>query len=126
MTPADASEGFHEWWVRPGVSRRLDRLARESGATFYMVRLALFSALLAVETERFDPILMLLSSNRGPKGLRRVFGPLFSPTFLRVRLDPALSFRDWLEDVRGRVATTRSRTRRSPMSTCWRTSAPGA
>ena len=125
MTPADASEGFHEWWVRPGVSRRLDRLARESGATFYMVRLALFSALLAVETERFDPILMLLSSNRGPKGLRRVFGPLFSPTFLRVRLDPrSASGIGWRTFAAGSPRLARDR--RSPMSTCWRTSAPGA
>jgi non-ribosomal peptide synthetase component F len=71
-----------------------------------MVRLALLGTLLAADTERDDLLLLTFVSRRGPAELRTMFGPLFNPAFLRLRLAPEETFRQRLGRVRAAVAGT--------------------
>lgn len=88
------------------LSRELDRLGASIGATFFMVRLALFAALLAVETDRDDVVLGMYVTNRRLTELQAMFGNFTNLANLRLRLRGNPGFRDWLRQVRGTVVAT--------------------
>ena len=51
---ASPADGLIWWGVDPAISRRLDQVGREAGATYYLVRLAAFVALLAAKAGSSD------------------------------------------------------------------------
>lgn len=104
VADTDPSKGV----VRSGLDRsvvtRLDQLGRETGATFFMVRVAAFVALLAQETGQEDIVLGTYCSNRNRKEFQHMFGYFANLVTLRFRCNPAISFRAWLARVRRTVS----------------------
>jgi len=98
--------GILAWGMEPELSRQLDRLGSSTGATFFMVRLALFAAQLAVETDREDVVLGMYVTNRRLTELQAMFGDFTNLATLRLRLRGNPGFRDWLRQVRAAVVTT--------------------
>ena len=88
----DPSEGLFWWGLDRGVSQRLDRVARDQGATYYMVRLAAFVALLAHETAQHDLVLGTYVTNRSRLEFQDMFGFFANLVTLRLGYDPASTF----------------------------------
>src|SRR5205823_6379890 len=53
---ADPADGVSWFGLEPAVSRRLDAIGREVGATYFMLRLAVFAAVLSAESSQRDLI----------------------------------------------------------------------
>ncbi len=102
-------EGLIYWGLDPDVSQRLDLLRREAGATFYMVRLAAFVAVLAAETGALDIILGTFATERSHLELQEMFGFFVNLVTLRLRCDLTCTFRAWVSTVRQAVAETEAR-----------------
>jgi hypothetical protein len=102
----DPAEGVIYWGLAPEISQRLNDRAREQGATYYMIRLAAFVALLAAETGESDMVLGTYVTNRNRIALQTMFGLFVNLLTLRVRCDPDMSFRELLSAVREQVATS--------------------
>jgi non-ribosomal peptide synthetase component F len=90
------------------VSRRLDLVGRECGATYFVVRLAAFTALLAEEVGRDDLLIGTHFSDRRAE-FQNTFGCFYNPAVLRLRCDRRSSLRDWSTAVRDAVVQTQSR-----------------
>jgi len=99
----DPNEGSIEIEMHPRVSRRLARLARENGATFYMARLAAFVVLLSSMSGQSDVLIGTHVANRNRPALRDIFGYFANLIPLRFFVEPSMSFRQWLQVVRRRV-----------------------
>jgi amino acid adenylation domain-containing protein len=100
-------------WSRPedaAVSQRLARIAQDNRATYYMVRMAAFLALLAAETAQPDQVIGTYVTNRTRVALQRLFGPFANLATIRIRCDERSSFPDWLAAVRRRLLETEART----------------
>jgi amino acid adenylation domain-containing protein len=107
---APPSDGRCAPEIEPEVSGRLDRLARESGATHFMVRVALFAAQLAREIGQDDLVLTTFFSTRNSLELQAMFGHFFNGAILRLRTNEQQTFREWLDRVRAVVVETSART----------------
>ncbi len=108
----DAAKSDGAVWssVPPEVSRRLDSLGREVGATYYMVRLAIFAAQLAAETGRDDVVVGTYVTKRRRRELQAMFGPFVNVTAVALRLAEDETARRWLGQVRDVVAETSAHT----------------
>jgi amino acid adenylation domain-containing protein len=102
----EPSDGVVWWGLRPESARALDRLGREAGATYFMTRLAVFAAELALETGREDIVVGTYVTNRRLAELQVLFGDFSNLATLRLRLDGEASFRQWLARVRAVVLET--------------------
>jgi non-ribosomal peptide synthetase component F len=95
------------WWgLEPEVSEGLNRLGRETGATYYMVRLALFAAALALETGRDDIVLGAYVTTRRRPETQAMFGFFSNLTTFRLDFAGAPTFRECLARVRAVVVET--------------------
>jgi amino acid adenylation domain-containing protein len=103
---ASPSDGVIYWGLAPEVARGLDRLGRETAATYYMVRLAVLAAHLAIETEGYDVVLGTYATGRALPETQAMFGFFSNVVTLRLRLAPDLTFRQVLERVRACVTDT--------------------
>jgi amino acid adenylation domain-containing protein len=97
------SDGVLQWEVDRKISKRLQDLGRAQRATYYMVRLAAFIALLAAETRQNDIIIGTYVTNRNHSMLQNIFGFFVNMAILRIRYEPKKSFREWLPAVRDTV-----------------------
>jgi Condensation domain len=100
---AHRSEGLIYWGLPPEVSRGLDRLGQEAGATYYMVRLAVLVSQLVTETGVHDLVLGTYSDGRRLPETQAMFGWFGNLVTLRFQLEPDLPFRQVLERVRASV-----------------------
>jgi hypothetical protein len=103
---ADPSEGVIFWGLAPEVSRELDRLGRDAAATYYMARLAVFAAQLAIETGDYELVLGTYATGRRLAETQAMFGWFSNLVTLRLRLEPHLDFRQVLARVRACVTDT--------------------
>jgi non-ribosomal peptide synthetase component F len=103
---AAVSDGVIWWGLAPEVSEGLERLARDAGATFYMVRLAIFTAALALETGRDDVVLGAYVTTRRRAETQAMFGFFSNLTTFRLDFAGHPTFRDWLGRVRDTVVET--------------------
>jgi amino acid adenylation domain-containing protein len=103
---AAASDGVFWWGLAPEVSEGLGRLARDAGATFYMVRLAIFAAALALETGRDDIVLGAYVTTRRRAETQAMFGFFSNLTTFRLDFAGRPTFREWLGRVRATVVET--------------------
>jgi hypothetical protein len=103
---ADPAEGVIFWGLDPDVSRGLDRLGHEAAATYYMVRLAVLAAQVALETASYDLVLGTYASGRRLAQTHGMFGFFSNVVTLRLRLAPDLTFRQALRHVRACVIDT--------------------
>jgi non-ribosomal peptide synthetase component F/acyl carrier protein len=92
-------------WLRlpPELTTDLESLRREQGATYFMVRLAAFTALLAIMSDTSDLVVGSYTTTRRQVDTRDIFGFFANPVALRVRFEGSPSFGDWLAEVRAAV-----------------------
>jgi acyl carrier protein len=102
----DARVGFG---IRTEESRALDDVARSVGATSYAARLAVFAALIGIETGAEEVQLGAYATNRRTAEAQSVFGFFSNMITLILPFDAGLSFRDWLVRVMGTVADAGAR-----------------
>jgi amino acid adenylation domain-containing protein len=110
LDDAPPSDGLYARDMEADVSQRLDGLGREVGATYFMVRVALFAAQLAREVGQDDVVLTSFFSTRHSLELQAMIGHLFNGAILRLRADERATFREWLHRVRAVVVETSART----------------
>jgi hypothetical protein len=106
---APPEDGIIYWGVQPGEAVALDEQARAEGTTPYVVRLALFTALLGLETGQEEIVLGTYAMTRTLPETRSMFGFFSNPITLIIQFDPKLSFRRWLSRVREVVAEAKAR-----------------
>jgi amino acid adenylation domain-containing protein len=97
------ADGVVEVANPPGVSAMLDGLGGELGATYFMTRLALFSALIGLETETHDLTIDTYLTLRGRAELRSTFGPLINQAVIRLRFRDDISLEQWVSTVRSEI-----------------------
>ena len=111
-TPAsglDPREGDIRFSVDPDVVRALDRLARDQGGTQYAVRLAVFSALLALEDDRDAVTVGAYVDTRRLPETRSMFGYFSNLVTLVLPFDPAAPLPAWLAKVGAILAEASAR-----------------
>jgi acyl-coenzyme A synthetase/AMP-(fatty) acid ligase/acyl carrier protein len=81
----------------------LDELGRGCGATYFMTRLAVFSALLGLETATEELAIDTYLTTRRSAALQGMMGPLINRAVLRLRCSAQLRVEDWLGVVRHEV-----------------------
>jgi amino acid adenylation domain-containing protein len=98
-----ASEGVIEWGLPASVTGGLEHVGRETGATFYMVRLALFAALLSAETQQQELVLGTYVGTRRLPETRAMLGCFTYLAPLRLHAPGDCSVGAWLTTVREAV-----------------------
>jgi non-ribosomal peptide synthetase component F len=98
--PITPNDGLIHWGLNVKISQRLDCIGRTAGATFFVLRLAAFVALLASETNERDILVGTYVNNRNRLSLQSIYGLFVNLVALRFRYQPEKSFRDWLSIVR--------------------------
>ncbi|QRN93141.1 amino acid adenylation domain-containing protein [Archangium violaceum] len=89
--------------VGPETTARVKALAREHGATPYMVLLAAFLSFLRRYTGQEDLVVGSPTAGRSRPELSRLVGYLVNPVALRASLSPGLTFLELLSQVRQTV-----------------------
>jgi amino acid adenylation domain-containing protein len=105
----DPAEGVIQWGLTPDVSQRLAELGREGRATYYMVRLAAFVALLAAEIGERDVVIGAYVNARNRAALQNMIGYFVNLVTLRLRCEARTPFRRWLSDVRAALMAAGAR-----------------
>jgi condensation domain-containing protein len=108
-TGLSPEEGELHWGLGPSLTDALDRLGRSEGAGRYTVRLAIFTALLALETGRDEVTLGSDIDNRRLPETKSMFGDFTNLMTLILPFDPAAPLRAWLRKVRFLVTEARAR-----------------
>ncbi|HWE81628.1 MAG TPA: condensation domain-containing protein [Gaiellaceae bacterium] len=88
----------------PRLTEALDRVERECHASYFVVRLAAFSAHLLETTGSRDLALGVIVSARRVAELQAMIGLLANLTLLRLRLGGTPTFNEWVVHVRDAVA----------------------
>ena len=101
-----ADHGVIGWGVDPEVSARLEEISGEERVTYYVARLAVFSAFLSLDTGSRDLTLGTYVSNRTDLETQRMFGYFSNLAALRLFFDPGATFRSWLAIVQASVLET--------------------
>jgi len=96
---ATAPDAFFHWGIDPSVAATLDELGREQRVTYYAVRLALFSALLALETGQEQVTIGAYVDTRRLPETRTMFGYFSNLIALVLPFDPSASLRGWIAKV---------------------------
>ncbi|CAN5909903.1 hypothetical protein BH11VER1_BH11VER1_09830 [soil metagenome] len=93
------AEGVIFWGVDPVTSSRLDKLARDEGVTFFVLRLAAMLAVLSDTTGQRDVVLGTYATNRQRVEFHELYGFFANLITMRFRCDLALTFREHLRNV---------------------------
>ncbi|HSL82510.1 MAG TPA: amino acid adenylation domain-containing protein, partial [Thermoanaerobaculia bacterium] len=86
--------------VEPGLYRDLRVFARRQGVTLFMTMLAVFDTLLLRYTGQRDLVLGSGLANRRLREAEGLVGMVVNTVVIRTALDPAMTFRGLLEEVR--------------------------
>ncbi len=89
--------------LSPGLTAQLKKLGARHGATLFMSLLAAYKVLLYRHTHQTDLIVGVPSSGRTQERFAQTVGYFVNPIALRTRLAPAVSFSDYLCQVRDTV-----------------------
>ena len=108
---AEATLGLFWWGLSNETSKRLEQLQRAAGASYFVVRLAAFSALLADECGRDDLVVGTYVTNRNRFELQDMIGFFANLATLWVRFDRTLSFRAWVARAARSVGEAQARGR---------------
>lgn len=93
----------HAFQISADLTAELQALSRDNGATLYMTLLAAFQLLLHRYTRQEDVLLGSVTSGRSRAELARLVGYLVNPLVMRADFSAALTFRDFLDQVRRNV-----------------------
>ena len=105
---APIADGVVSWGLEAGITDAQESLARESGTTFYMIRLAAFAALLLSESGHDEIIIGTHVTNRNRLELQDMFGFFLNMVPLRLRYSRDQTFKEWLHCVKVTVADAQS------------------
>lgn len=108
LEPADPECGLLRWGLSRQVSRRLDRVAREHGATPNMIRLAGLAAFLTAQSGSPDVVLGSYVTERTRVEWQDMFGCFANLIALRLRGDASESFLQWIDTARTAVTETQA------------------
>jgi surfactin family lipopeptide synthetase A len=86
--------------INPLLKSKLKNLSDHLGASMFMTCMAAFSVLLYRHTGRTDFLIGIPVVNREKKSFLSLIGYFVNTMLFRVKIDPGLSFRDWLGSVR--------------------------
>jgi non-ribosomal peptide synthetase component F/acyl carrier protein len=100
---ASAAEARIHWGLPDEVTSALELLARESGSTHYMVRLAIFAALLSATSSAQRLLIGAYASTRGHPETRTMFGCFTHLVPLRLVCTGEPTVGAWLARVRTAV-----------------------
>ena len=100
---ATDADGIVELVAGRDLAGPLDSCGRNFGATYFMTRLAVFSALVGLETGIREMAIDTYLSLRRRGELRGMFGPLINRSVIRLGFDEAMSLADWLVAVRAEI-----------------------
>jgi hypothetical protein len=106
LTGVDHKLGVIGWKIDNETAQRLDRFARDAGATHFVVRLACCVALIGDVTGRANVVLGTFFANRRRMAARNIVGQLSTLAPLVLRYDPKSPFRAWIKTVRDRLYET--------------------
>src|SRR5262249_6896002 len=101
---AAPTDGILVWRLEPALSQRLAQVARTHGATYYVLRLAALSALLAAHAGQPAIVLGTYVTQRSRIELQNMCGYFANLVPLRLPWDPTLPFHRWLATVRTTVS----------------------
>jgi acyl-CoA synthetase (AMP-forming)/AMP-acid ligase II len=100
-TPAgDDRSGLVDVICPAAVTGLLDQLGRRLGATYFMSRLALFTAFVSLETGATDMAIDTFVTLRRRSELQSIFGPLINRAVIRLRYADDVSLSAWIAVVR--------------------------
>jgi len=105
-TDLDPGEGMLRWMLEERVAKRLDEIARDARTTQFIVRLAVFAALMADLTGNSTVIFGTFFDNRNRTTTQTIVGRLLNSVPLVLCYDASKTFRQWLEIVHDRVFET--------------------
>jgi non-ribosomal peptide synthetase component F len=105
----DPVEGFISWGLEPEVSRRLRELGQKESATYYIVRLAAFAALLAAQTGDRDVVIGTYVNCRKHEAVREMLGLFTNPVTIILNCDLTNTFQEWLLVVRQQFMAIQAR-----------------
>jgi Condensation domain len=108
-TGPSPEDGELLWELEPSLIDALDRVRRSEGAGRYTVRLAIFAALLALETGQNEVTIGTDIDNRRLAETESMFGDFSNLMTLILPFDPAAPLRSWLRKVRFMVTEARAR-----------------
>lgn len=97
------SDGLVDVVSPRGVTAGLDELGRKLGATYFMTRLAVFSALVGLETGTQDMAIDTYLTLRRGAELRGLFGPLINQAVIRLRFTAEMGLARWVAAVRTEI-----------------------
>lgn len=106
LVGVDYRLGVIPWEIDDSTAQRLDRFARDAGATHFAVRLALFVALIADVSGRSSVVLGTAFSHRSRIAARNLVGLLATLAPLIFRYEARQPFRTWIATVRDRLYET--------------------
>lgn len=89
--------------IDPILKSKLKKISDDVGASMFMTCLAAFSILLYRHTDRKDFLVGIPVANRVKKTFVSMMGYLVNTMLFRAKIDPGLSFMDWLGLVREQI-----------------------
>jgi amino acid adenylation domain-containing protein len=105
-TNPDPGEGVLGWMLEERTAKRLDEIARKIGTTPFVIRLAVFAALIADVTGHSTVVFWTLFDNRSRIDAQTIAGPLVNMVPLVFSYEASKTFSEWLKIVHGRVFET--------------------
>ena len=100
---AEVSDGVVWFGLERELSAQLEALRRDESATYFMVRVAAFAALLAALNDDDEVVVGTYAGTRRLAETQDIFGCFTNLVALRLRFEGNPGFRDWLAEVRGAV-----------------------
>ena len=100
---ASDAEGVVDVVSPRAITAMLDGFGRGLGATYFMTRLAVFSALIGLETRTDDLAIDTYLTLRRRAELRGMFGPLINQAVIRLRFSDEMSLERWVGAVRSEI-----------------------
>lgn len=100
---ASDADGVLDVFSPRAITAMLDGFGRGLGATYFMTRLAVFSALIGLETRREDLAIDTYVTLRRRAELRGMFGPLINQAVIRLRFSDEMSLERWVGAVRSEI-----------------------
>jgi amino acid adenylation domain-containing protein len=100
---ASPQDGTIRWGLPPSVTAGLAVLGREAGVTYYMVRMALYAALLAAETGDRELLFGTYVTTRRQPEILGMFGCFTQAAAVRLSAPVDATVDGWLRQVRSAV-----------------------
>ena len=114
----DPTQGVLQWRLEERAAKRLDDLARRTGASHFIVRLAAFAALIADVSDNPTVVIFTHINTRGHVETQNIVGPFLNTVPFVFYYDASKTFLEWLEIVRLRVFQARKRSELPYLKLC--------